>query len=109
MDAVVAIYRPKPGKDQELLAVVRDHLPVLRAEKLATDRPALVLQSSEDGTVLEVFEWASADAPGAAHGNPRVMAVWGRFSEVADVTTLGSLAEAGKRFPHFRIVEELCR
>ena len=27
---VIACYRPKPGKEADLMAVVKDHLPILR-------------------------------------------------------------------------------
>ncbi len=40
---VMALFRPKAGKDGELMACMRDHLPVLRAQGLATDRPSTVL------------------------------------------------------------------
>ena len=40
---VIALFRPKPGRDPDLLACMRDHLPVLRAgsgRRPAVDRPA---------------------------------------------------------------------
>ena len=35
---VVAAFRPKPGKDADLLACTRDHLPILRTEGLVSGR-----------------------------------------------------------------------
>lgn len=35
---VIDAYAPKPGKAEQLLAAVRNHLQVLRAENLVTDR-----------------------------------------------------------------------
>ena len=55
---VMALFRPKPGKDAELVACMRDHLPVLRAQGLATERPTTILRAS-DGTLVEIFEWMS--------------------------------------------------
>ena len=52
----VACYRPKPGCEEELLELVRNHLPPLRAEGLVTDRPSIVMRTA-DGTVIEIFEW----------------------------------------------------
>ena len=37
-DIVIAAYRPKPGKDEALRALLRDHVPFLRREGLVTDR-----------------------------------------------------------------------
>ena len=58
---VIVAYTPKPGMAEQLMAAVRKHLRVLRAEELVTDRPASVMRAG-DGTILEVFEWRSADA-----------------------------------------------
>ena len=100
---VIAAFRPKPGKDAELLAVTRDHLPVLRAEGLVTERPSLVLRA-QDGTLLEIFEWKSQAAVDAAHANPRVHALWARYEACCDYVTLGDLAEAKALFPPFELV-----
>lgn len=97
---VIAAFRPKPGKDDELLACTRDHLPILSAEGLVTDRPSLVLRAA-DGALLEIFEWRSTAAVEAAHSNPRVLALWKRYEACCDYITLGDLPEAGAMFPHF--------
>jgi quinol monooxygenase YgiN len=62
--AVVA-YRPKPGKERELLELVRNRVPTLRKEGLVTDRTPTIMRS-RDGTILEVSEWKSRDAIDAA-------------------------------------------
>jgi quinol monooxygenase YgiN len=100
---VIAAFRPKPGKDADLLACTRDHLPILRAEGLVTERPSVVLRA-QDGSLLEIFEWKSQAAVDAAHTNPRVLALWERYSACCDYITLGDLAEAASMFPHFELV-----
>jgi hypothetical protein len=57
----VACYKPRPGCEQALLDLVRNHLPPLRAEGLVTDRPSIVMRTA-DGTIVEVFEWFSQEA-----------------------------------------------
>ena len=101
---VIALFRPKPGKAPDLLACMRDHLPVLRAQGLATNRPSVVLRAS-DGTLLEVFEWVSQAAIDAAHTNPAVLALWQRYAACCDYITLNDLAEAKSLFPGFELVE----
>jgi quinol monooxygenase YgiN len=103
VNMVIAAFRPKPGKDADLLACTRDHLPVLRAEGLVTERPSVVLRA-QDGSLLEIFEWKSQGAVDAAHTNPRVQALWERYSACCDYITLGDLAEASSTFPHFDLV-----
>jgi len=36
---VIVAYTPKAGRELQLLAAVKKHLQVLRAEQLVTDRP----------------------------------------------------------------------
>jgi hypothetical protein len=40
---VIVAYRPKPGKEQELLAIVRTRVPSLRKEGLVTDRVPVLM------------------------------------------------------------------
>jgi hypothetical protein len=55
-DMVIVGYRPKPGREEELLALTREPVPALRRLGLATDRPALDMRSKSD-VIIEVFEW----------------------------------------------------
>ena len=71
---VIVAYKPKPGKDADLLQLTREHIALLRAEGLATDHPVTTCQT-KDGTVVEVFEWA-AGGPEGAHTNPAVLKLW---------------------------------
>ena len=97
---VIVAYRPKPGRAAALDAVVADHLRVLRAEGFATDHPASVMRAT-DGTIVEVFEWASADAIEQAHGSPAVGALWARFGAACDIVPLASLPEVTQLFAEF--------
>ncbi|MCO5165235.1 MAG: hypothetical protein M9894_02550 [Planctomycetes bacterium] len=99
-EMVIALYRPHPGKERELDALVAQHVPALREAELITDRGVL-RGRAKDGTVVEVFEWVSADAAERAHELPSVARVWEAMAQVADFVSLGDLPEAGQRFPHF--------
>jgi hypothetical protein len=57
-----------------------------------------------DGTLLEVFEWVSQAAIGAAHTKPAVLALWERYAACCDYVTLADLAEAKTMFPGFELV-----
>jgi len=101
---VIVAYKPKAGKDQQLLDTVREHLEVLRSQQLATDRPALVVRAG-DGTILEVFEWQSAEAISRAHSNPAVQALWAKFGVACDYIPLASIAECQQMFAEFDAIE----
>jgi len=79
----IAVYRPKPGKDAELVDLVDSHLPILKKLDLVTDRKPYVMKAA-DGTIVEIFEWKSREAIESAHTNPEVLSLWDRFNEVCE-------------------------
>lgn len=101
---VIACYRPKKGKQRELLNAVKDHIPVLRKEGLVTERAPYVMRAG-DGTIVEVFEWVSQEAIDAAHTNASVLALWQRFEATCTYEAIGSLPEALKLFSAFEPIE----
>jgi len=100
--AIVA-FRPLPGKEDKLMAVTKDHLPILRSQGLVTDRESYVMRAS-DGTIIEVFEWKSSKAIEEAHKNPAVLAMWQKYSEACEYVTLSSLKEFSNLFAEFEPV-----
>lgn len=96
---VIVAYRPKPGKRDELLQLLREHVPYLRGEGLATDR-TVVLAEASDGTFVEVFEWAPGGVE-KAHKHPGVGKLWERFFETCYAVPLHTLAESQTQFAGF--------
>jgi len=99
-EIVIAMYRPHAGKTDQLCGLIREHVPTLRRLELATDRAPIVMQA-ENGTVLEIFEWATPDAARLAHEHPEVGRIWEAMGQISDLVTLDTLDEKATRFPHF--------
>ena len=97
---VIAAYRPKAGQEAALKALVTEHVPVLREQGLATERPPVVMEAA-DGTILELFEWTSAEAIEEAHANAAVGRLWDRFHALCDYVPLADLKEAHALFAEF--------
>ena len=97
---VIVGYKPKPGKADQLRALAREHVGILRREGLVTDRAPIVMEA-KDGTVIEVFEWESKEAIDSAHTNPRVLELWQRYAEVCEYVPVGTVEEAGHLFAEF--------
>jgi quinol monooxygenase YgiN len=100
---VIVAYVPKAGMADALLAAVRKHIQVLREENLVTDRPPYVMRAV-DGTVVEVFEWRSAEAIQKAHSMPAVQSLWAEFAAACDYRPLTGLAECQQLFAEFESV-----
>lgn len=102
-DMVIVAYKPKPGRDADLLALTRDHVPALRRLGLATGRTALAMRN-KDGVILEVFEWAEG-AMARAHSHPDVQAMWETYAAVCDYVPLSTLPEVNDLFAQFVPIE----
>jgi hypothetical protein len=102
-DMVIVGYRAKSGCEDALLALTKQHVPVLRRLGLATNRPTLAMRS-KDGVILEVFEWCEG-AIASAHENPDVLEIWGRYAAVCDYVPLSELPEAKDLFAQFEPID----
>jgi len=96
-------YKPKPGKEEVLLELVRSHVPILRSQGLVTGFPPAIMQAL-DGTLVEVFEWESEEAIAKAHTNPAVLEMWTRFGEACDYIKLADVPECQELFAGFKPV-----
>ena len=97
---VICAFKPKPGMQAQLIEVVEKHWRLLKAEELVTDRTRYAMLAA-DGTVVEVFEWRSAEAIEKAHHNPAVLAIWKEFEAACEYVPLASLSEALHPFSEF--------
>lgn len=101
---VISAYKPKEGKVQDLIGVVRTHVPILRRLGFATDRNVIAMKA-KDGTILEVFEWVSQDAINAAHKHPEVHKMWKEFESCCEYIKLVDVAECSGLFAEFTPLE----
>jgi hypothetical protein len=95
----IVAYKPKPGKDTELMALAQEHVPFLRSIGLVTER-AHVITLAGDGTVVEVFEWVEGGIE-KAHHHPGVQEMWMRYNAACDYVPLNTLAESAQMFAGF--------
>src|SRR5216117_4618423 len=97
---VIVAYRPKLGKANKTVELVRSRVPTLRNEGLVTDRTPTIMRA-RDGTIIEVSEWKSQEAIDAAHKNPNVWAMWEKFFAACEFVPLKNLREAEEMFAGF--------
>jgi hypothetical protein len=92
----IVAYKPKPGKEAELMALAAEHVPYLRSLGFATARPHVVARAA-DGTIVEVFEWTEGGL-GRAHQHAGLSEMWAKYSEACDYVPVATLKEAGDMF-----------
>ena len=99
----IAAFRPKAGKEAELMKVIDDRLPLLRRLGLATGR-AEVRCRSKEGVVVTISEWTDQAAIDRAHKAPEVLALWGRFADCCEWIKLKDIAECQADFATFEAI-----
>jgi quinol monooxygenase YgiN len=100
---VIAAFRPKPGKEDELLHVMVKRLPLMRRLGLATDRTNITMRAA-DGTILDISEWVDTAAIDRAHELPEVHELWRQYGTCCDYVKLDQLAECHLDFATFDAV-----
>ncbi|TVS07948.1 MAG: hypothetical protein EA423_02780 [Phycisphaerales bacterium] len=102
----MAVYRPRPGREEELRALIRERPPIMRRLGYLTEREHLVLKAA-DGTLFELSEWVSREAIDRAHGDPEVLAMWAKFDEVCEYLAPAAVEGMDAPFPTFEPQDDL--
>ncbi|MCG8464181.1 MAG: hypothetical protein MI750_04935 [Xanthomonadales bacterium] len=101
---VIACYSPKPGREYDLINLVRNHVPRLQELEMATPRPPVVLRN-RDGVIVELFEWTSVAALEDAQRSDEIQDMWKKFNEVSDYKSLDRLPESRELFAEFELLD----
>jgi quinol monooxygenase YgiN len=105
-EIVMAAYKAKPGKEIELEALIKSHVPTLLELGLITNRPALTIKS-KDGTYIEIMEWVDVEASEKAHEHPAVAKIWEAMEMISQFRKISELDEAKTSFSHYEVVTSL--
>ncbi len=74
-EIIFDIYKPHTNKGNKLKKLLSNHIPILKSNKLITNREPVLVQS-KNGIYIEIFEWKSNDAIEEAHENPEIQKLW---------------------------------
>ena len=102
-EIIFALYKPHQNKENELKNLILKHIPILKSNKLITNREPILVQSKND-IYIEIFEWKSNNAVEEAHENPEVQKLWNEMKKICDFTNLESIEEVRKYFPQFKLI-----
>ena len=61
---------------------------------------------SENGIIMQTWEWESEKAMQVAHEHPAIRAIWGELESLCQFISLKELTESTTRFPSFKILEK---
>lgn len=98
----IVAYRAKAGKEKKLLSLLRKHAPLLRSLGGISD--ASFLMKSNDGAIIEVFEWKSMAAKKKAMKAQELWTLWGEIEEVSTMVKLSSVPETKEVISNFKSI-----
>lgn len=84
---MVCVYRPRRGKEEDFLAILRGHWAALRAAGLVTAKRARLRRATDRrgrSVFVEEFEWRDGRAAERAHATPGVLALWDPMERIAE-------------------------
>lgn len=99
----IVLYRPRKGKEEELLKHMRDAFPMLRRNGFITDRKVTGMKA-RDGRVMVVFEWVTAEAMDSAGEHPEVQEYWMEADRISSFEKPADLPELQRLLPDFEPV-----
>ena len=102
----LAAYRPRSGRDAELLEVFEAEFACLRAGGHVTDRPVPICRTDR-GEYLAILEWSSDHAVDDAHQDAEVVRVWARKAEVAEYMAPRDLAGSDVPFVSYTRLRDI--
>lgn len=101
MERIVIVgYKPLPGKERELIELMKTHWEILNNEKLVSQRKSIIMQAKE-GTVIEVFGWKSKEDMERAHSNASVQRMWKEYAKVCEYVPISEIEETRHLFSEF--------
>lgn len=100
----IILYRPRKGKEEELLKHIREAFPMLRRNGFLTDRKVVGMKA-KDGRILVLFEWISAEALDKAGEHPEVQKYWMEADRISSFDKPADLPEFQRTLPEFEAVE----
>jgi quinol monooxygenase YgiN len=90
-------YRPKPGSEAALFAMVKKHWPAISSTGLVTSEKAVVYRAvnkrSGKEYYIEIFTWRDEEASTIAHQTPEVMAVWEPMGPLLESMEIAAIEE----------------
>lgn len=100
-ETVLSTFRPRAGKEDDLLKTMTENWSTLRKLGLVLQEPHLVLRGKDDGgktIFVEILTWRDHEA--ADHVPAEVQTVWNRLQALVEARE----GHKGIEFPEFEIV-----
>lgn len=97
-------FRPRKGKEESLIQLLREQAPRMRGTGLITDRKATCMKTGDGGIIL-VHEFVSQEARDKASENPEVQEMWMDVDRVSAFEEFSEIKAFRDNFPEFEGID----
>jgi hypothetical protein len=101
----LSAYRPRPGREDELLPHLREEVATLRARGYITSRPAPICLTAR-GEYLVIAEWATETSVDEAHADDVILEVWRRKKQLVEYIAPADLDQSDVPFASYDVLED---
>jgi hypothetical protein len=98
-------YRPRPGREDELLPHLRQEVVTLRARGYITSRPAPICLTAR-GEYLVIAEWATETSVDEAHQDDVILEIWRRKEQLVEYIAPADLDQSDVPFASYDVLED---
>ena len=99
----IIVLKPNKGCYDRLKTFLKKSISTLQQLGIATHREQIVVES-EDGTLIQIFEWASESSQGSAAEHAEVRDLWMEAERLSEFLKPCEVKEFNEKFPSFKIV-----
>jgi hypothetical protein len=100
----LSAYRPRPGREDELLPHLREEVATLRARGYITSRPVPICLTAR-GEYLVIAEWATETSVDEAHADDVILEVWRRKEQLVEYIAPADLDQSDVPFASYDVLE----
>lgn len=97
------LYSPRKDREQELIEMLQQNIPVMRKLGLVTDREQ-ILASTKDGSIIQLFEWKNDDSQEQAMAHPVCQEMWLKVGNISEFQKPTAVAEFNEVFSMFKTI-----
>jgi hypothetical protein len=101
----LSAYRPRPGREDEVLAHLRHEVATLRQRGHITSRPVPICRTGR-GEYLVVAEWATDLSVDEAHADEVILEVWRRKEQLVEYLGPADLDGSDVPFASYDVLED---
>ena len=100
----IIVLKPKKERTEELIALLKQSNTTMKRLGVSSNKDHIIY-SSEDGSIIPIFEWAREDSQDVAAEHVEIRSLWMEAERLCEFLKPTALKEFNEVFPSFTIIK----